>query len=147
MEARKPFDVLLACASESVLPNSENGPENESVLMAPAPLPMRMPEGVVEPVPPLPTPRAVARFKVLKDANCEKRFVLLAVVEKKFVEVALVSVVLPLKVEVALKVLMPEKVLLVVVENAVENTPVDELNASGKVADKEDEASLLLSAF
>jgi hypothetical protein len=57
VEARKPLPVLLACASESVLLESENGPENESELMAPTPLPMRMPEGVEEPVPPLPTPK------------------------------------------------------------------------------------------
>jgi hypothetical protein len=45
-------------------------------------------------------------------AICEKRLVDDAVVEKKLVEVALVSVVLPLKVEVALQILVPLQVLL-----------------------------------
>ena len=41
-------------------------------------------------VPPLPMPRAVATFKEPNDADCEKRFVDDAVVEKKSVEVAFV---------------------------------------------------------
>jgi hypothetical protein len=106
VEERKPFPVVLACWMESMLLESENGPENESELIAPTPLPMRIPEGVEEPVPPFATPRAVARFKLPKFANCEKRFVDEAVVEKKLVEVALPSVTLPEK------VVVPEKVLL-----------------------------------
>ena len=47
------------------------------------------------PVPPLPTASAVPSESDPNDAACAKRFVLDAVVEKKFVEVALVKVVLP----------------------------------------------------
>ncbi len=54
------------------------------------------------------------------------------------VAVALVRIVPPLN------VFVPEKTLVVVVLNAVLNTPVDELNASGYVADKEVELILLL---
>ena len=73
-------------------------------------------------------------------ANCEKRLVLLAVVAKRLVEVALVSVVFPLK------MFVPENVLLVVVENEVEKTPVDELYARGYIALKLEEDILLLKA-
>ena len=55
-EARKPAAVLLACASTSEFPKSDKGPENASVLRAPAPLPTSIPVGVVDPVPPCPTP-------------------------------------------------------------------------------------------
>ena len=58
--------------------------------------------------------------------------VLDAVVEKKLVLVALVSVVLPLK------MLVLENVLAVVVLKDVEKTPVAELYARGKVAEKDE---------
>ena len=57
-------------------------------------------------VPPIPMPRAVARFKEPRVALAAKRFVLDAVVEKKLVEVALAKVVAPVK------LVTPEKVLL-----------------------------------
>ena len=67
-----------------------------------------------------------------------ERIALGMVVMAKVEEVALVSVVFPLK------TLDPEKVLAVVVEKLVEKTPVELLYASGYVAESDDELILLL---
>jgi hypothetical protein len=56
-------------------------------------------------------------------------------------EVALTITTLPLN------VLVPEKVLLVVVENAVVNCPIAPSNESGKIAESEEELILLLKRF
>lgn len=55
-EARKPFEVLLACEMRSVVPEIESGADIVAVFSAPTPSPSKIPVGVVEPVPPLPMP-------------------------------------------------------------------------------------------
>ena len=94
-------------------PENESGPENESELIAPTPLPTKMPESVVDPVPPFPTPRVPVRklVPILVVATMEplalvERSLLVRLEMAKDEEVALVRVVDPLK------VLIPEKVLL-----------------------------------
>ena len=56
VEERKPLAVLLDCASVRRDPERDSGPENESELMAPTPLPTKIPLRVVLPVPPFPIP-------------------------------------------------------------------------------------------
>ena len=62
--------------------------------------------GVLIPVPPFAEVSAVPRFSVPNDAAAAKRLVLEAVVEKKFVDVALANVVLPVKEFTPLNVLL-----------------------------------------
>ena len=71
------------------MPAKVKGPLNWRALIAPVPLPTKIPESVVEPVPPLPTPRAVPRFRLL----------IQAVVAVNKVEDALMKVVCPVWVE------------------------------------------------
>lgn len=64
-------------------------------VIAPVPLPWRRPVSVVAPVPPFATVSALPRVRVPIVANCEKRFVDDAVVEKKLVVVPAVSESVP----------------------------------------------------
>jgi hypothetical protein len=82
--------------AESVVPISVRFDPIVRVLMGEVPFPMSIPVRVVEPVPPLLTARAFSNVRVPMLANCEKRFVDEAIVEKRSVVVALASVVLPL---------------------------------------------------
>ena len=61
-------------------------------------------------MPPLPDPRAFPSVRVPSDAVCAKRLVELAVVEKRFVVVALPSETLPLEVRLAAVSVVPSKV-------------------------------------
>src|SRR3989344_2299494 len=64
-------------------------------VIADVPLPWRRPVKVIAPAPPEPTARAFPRVREPRVASCEKRFVELAVVEKRFVVVAFVMMVFP----------------------------------------------------
>ena len=58
-EDRKPAAPPDACVMESVLAEKERGPETEAAVMPPVPLPVSNPPRVVEPVPPMFTPKVV----------------------------------------------------------------------------------------
>ena len=188
-----PSAVIPPPLVESVVPTSERPEPMVRVFTGDVPLPMRIPESVVEPVPPFDTPSAVPSDNDPTAAVCAKRLVLDAVVAKKFVEVALVRRTDPLKVllpekvlllarsvvdamvmlvepsketplmvrgvarvvavlalplmlpaMVLVKVWVPAQVLLVVVPKPREKTPVPLLYASGNVAERLVEETLLL---
>ena len=109
--ARRVEEAAVVMVEESVFPSYVRPEPMRSDFTAPVPFPLRMPESVVEPVPPLLT------------------------------ETVEVEVTTPLAAESTplsepmvtppLKTFDAEKVLAVVVENAVVNTPVALLYASG----------------
>lgn len=97
-------------------PDSESGPEYESVLTAPVPLPTKMPESVLEPVPPLPTPRMpdslstpIEVVATIDPSAFVERIAFVRFVIAKEVEVACESVTFPVNVFAPLQVLMSER--------------------------------------
>ncbi len=91
---------MVAWVIESVVPEKLSGEETVAVCTPLVPLPTRMPESVVEPVPPCATASALPSVRVptvaaLNVAELANALVEDAVMAKKLVVVALVPVALP----------------------------------------------------